>query len=93
MRKLYLCIGILMVCLLAKPNVGSARDSLTNFNNDDQAQTVSGVVKDNEGNAVPGVNIVLKGTATGTITDSNGNYSINVPGGDAVLIRSNKRMP
>ncbi len=89
MRKLYLCIGILMVCLLAKPNVGAARDSLTNFSiDDDQTQTVSGVVKDNEGIAIPGVNIVLKGTATGTITDSNGNYTLSVPGGDAILIFS-----
>jgi iron complex outermembrane receptor protein len=51
------------------------------------AQTVSGVVSDASG-PIPGVNILVKGTATGTQTDFDGNYSLNVSSADAVLVFS-----
>ena len=45
-----------------------------------QQQTVSGRITDSEtGEPMPGVNVLVKGTSTGTITDVNGNYTINVP--------------
>lgn len=48
--------------------------------------TVSGTITSAEdGMPIPGVNIVVKGTTTGTTTDFDGNYSINVPNSDAVL--------
>lgn len=41
------------------------------------------------GNGLPGVNILVKGTQTGTSTDPNGNFLINVPEGkNAVLVVS-----
>ncbi|WP_419212043.1 SusC/RagA family TonB-linked outer membrane protein [Maribacter sp. X9] len=40
--------------------------------------TVSGTVSDGAG-PIPGVNVILKGTNTGTSTDFDGNYTINVP--------------
>ncbi len=43
-----------------------------------QATTVSGSVKDAAGTALPGVNIVVKGTVAGTISDVAGNYSLTV---------------
>nr|WP_321452664.1 TonB-dependent receptor [uncultured Carboxylicivirga sp.] len=50
--------------------------------------TVSGEVKDNKGEPLPGVSIIIKGTTVGTITDINGLYSlINVPS-TATLIYS-----
>lgn len=52
------------------------------------AQTVSGKVTDEAGDPMPGVNILLKGTNTGTSTDINGKYSIEVPSEDAVLVFS-----
>jgi len=48
-------------------------------------KTITGVVKDDTGVTLPGVNIVLKGTTQGTITDIDGNYTIEVPGEDAIL--------
>lgn len=42
------------------------------------AQTISGNVTDNLGSPLPGVNIIEKGTTNGTVTDFNGNFSINV---------------
>jgi TonB-linked SusC/RagA family outer membrane protein len=49
-----------------------------------QSVQVSGTVSDDAG-AMPGVNIVVKGTTIGTITGINGNYTITVPNKDAVL--------
>jgi len=37
---------------------------------------------------LPGANVVVKGTTTGTITDSDGNYTIEVPTADAILVFS-----
>jgi iron complex outermembrane receptor protein len=51
------------------------------------AQTVSGTVSDASG-PLPGVNILVKGTTTGTQTDFDGNYSLDVGSDDAVLVFS-----
>ncbi|UII25852.1 carboxypeptidase-like regulatory domain-containing protein [Fulvivirga maritima] len=39
-----------------------------------EKQVVKGIVKDGEGEVMPGVNIVLKGTEIGTVTDINGYF-------------------
>ncbi len=51
------------------------------------AQTsVSGTVTSSDnGAAMPGVNVVVKGTTIGTVTDIEGNYKLNVSGNDAAL--------
>jgi len=52
---------------------------------------VSGKVSDDEGVALPGVNVVLKGTSTGVVTDANGAYTLPIAGElvpSAVLIFS-----
>lgn len=54
-----------------------------------QERTVTGKVIASEGEeTLPGVNIVIQGTTRGAVTDINGNYSIVVPGPDAVLVYS-----
>lgn len=50
-------------------------------------EDVSGVVKDNTGNPLPGVNIIEKGTRNGVSTDSDGSYKIKVKEG-ATLVYS-----
>ncbi len=49
------------------------------------AQTITGTVTDQGGAPLPGVNVVEKGTVNGTSTDFDGNYSITVSSGNAVL--------
>ncbi|MEI9921534.1 MAG: TonB-dependent receptor [Bacteroidota bacterium] len=49
---------------------------------------VKGTVTDEAGNAMPGVNIVVKGTSNGTTTDANGLYNISVADNNAVLVFS-----
>ena len=46
---------------------------------------VSGVVKDNTGNPLPGVNIIEKGTQNGVSTDSDGSYKIKVREGSTLV--------
>jgi len=53
-----------------------------------QEITITGKVTDEDGNPLPGVNIIIKGTSTGTITDLDGNYSIEVEYPDAILVFS-----
>ncbi len=50
-----------------------------------QARTVTGNLTDENGDPLPGVNVLLKGTTTGTVTDIDGNYSLEVPSEGAVL--------
>lgn len=50
---------------------------------------MSGKVSSTEdGSALPGVNVVIKGTTSGTVTDGDGNYKLNVPSGGVSLIFS-----
>ncbi len=51
-------------------------------------RTVAGKVTSASGEALPGVSITLKGTTQGTITNTNGEYTLNVPDNDAVLVFS-----
>ncbi len=50
-----------------------------------QQRTVTGKVTSEDGSPMPGVNIVLQGTTTGTMSGSDGSYSISVSGPGAVL--------
>ncbi len=52
-------------------------------------QTITGkVTSATDNTSLPGVSVSVKGTTNGTTTDANGNYSLNVPAGDATLIFS-----
>ncbi|NPA37657.1 MAG: SusC/RagA family TonB-linked outer membrane protein [Chlorobi bacterium] len=51
--------------------------------------TVTGqVTTPDDPKGLPGVNVYIKGTTTGTITDINGNYSIDVPDNNEILVFS-----
>ncbi|MGD9994428.1 MAG: SusC/RagA family TonB-linked outer membrane protein [Salinivirgaceae bacterium] len=55
-----------------------------------QAQLkVNGVITSGEDKQpLPGANVIIKGTTTGTIADFDGRYSLDVPSADAVLVFS-----
>ena len=56
------------------------------FNVMAQDRTISGtVVGEESGESLPGVNVILKGTTQGTVTDIEGNYSLSVPEGAETL--------
>lgn len=75
MRK-FLLLGFLSICVLIQTTQA-------------QDRTVSGKVASSEDGApLPGVNVVLKGTTTGSVTDVDGNYSLKVPATGGTLIFS-----
>ncbi|HEY5747828.1 MAG TPA: TonB-dependent receptor [Chryseolinea sp.] len=53
-----------------------------------QQTKISGKVTSADNEVLPGVNVIIKGTSEGTVTDANGVYTLNVPGPDATLIFS-----
>ncbi len=55
-----------------------------------QERTITGKVTSQEdGTGLPGVNVILKGTTYGTVTNVDGNYSLAVPASaDGVLVFS-----
>ncbi len=53
-----------------------------------QERTVSGKVTDETGEGLPGVNVLVKGTTNGVVTDLDGNYKINVSEGSSMLVFS-----
>ncbi len=65
---------ILLIFLLALPGLLLA-----------QERTVSGTVKDATGSAMPGVSVMIKGTALGTTTDGDGVYNLTMTSGTLVF--------
>ncbi|RYY35584.1 MAG: TonB-dependent receptor [Sphingobacteriaceae bacterium] len=73
--KLKLCLGmVLLICFIS--NAYSQTLSLT------------GKVTNKQGEPLPGASITVKGTTTGTMTNVDGRYNINVPQSGATLVVS-----
>ncbi len=53
-----------------------------------EARVISGTVKDQTGETIISASVVVKGTTLGTVTDFDGNYTIDVPDDAKVLIFS-----
>ena len=77
-QKISLCCLIAIVCCSC-PDVFSQ----------DTEKAVTGTVTDQtSGESLPGVNVLIKGTSTGTVTDVEGSYSINASNEDDTLVFS-----
>ncbi len=61
---------------------------IASFNYAMGQKTVTGRVTSEDGMVLPGVTVIVKGTSVGTVTDGNGQYSLNVPEGNDVLVYS-----
>lgn len=73
-----------LLCLLIIQGMASAE-----VVQQEQSIKVTGRVIDVDNQeGLPGVSIVVKGTSLGAMTDANGEYNIEVPSGDAVLVFS-----
>ncbi len=53
-----------------------------------QGLTITGIVTDESGAPMPGVNIVVQGTTSGVVTDVDGKYSINIANKEVVVVFS-----
>lgn len=65
----------------------TANDVTASMVDDLLQQTISGTVTDNTGAPLPGANVVVRGTTTGTQTDFDGNYTITANQGDVLVFR------
>jgi TonB-dependent starch-binding outer membrane protein SusC len=62
---------------------------VSNFLAHGQERAISGFVADSETKeGLPGVNILIKGTTSGTTTDANGNFQVTVPNENSTLVCS-----
>ncbi|MBO9571628.1 MAG: carboxypeptidase-like regulatory domain-containing protein, partial [Chitinophagaceae bacterium] len=55
---------------------------------DESVTPIKGVVRDAEGNPLGGINIVIKGTKRGVVTDAYGNFMIDAKEGEVLIISS-----
>ncbi|MEG2061506.1 MAG: carboxypeptidase-like regulatory domain-containing protein, partial [Alistipes sp.] len=53
-----------------------------------RTKIASGVVVDEKGTPIIGSNIIVKGTTSGTTSDSNGHFSLNVPASGKTIVAS-----
>ena len=53
-----------------------------------QSRTITGKVTDAQSEPLAGVNVVVKGTQLGTMTDMDGNFTLSVPNGSKELVAS-----
>jgi TonB-dependent SusC/RagA subfamily outer membrane receptor len=91
MRKHYVFMGmLLLLCHQVLPHGHEGYALNTSAGSPKGAAVavqVSGTVTEETGSPLPGVNVVVKGTSAGTVTDSDGKYSINAPD-DGMLVFS-----
>lgn len=67
---------------------GSSIESIEDEVAEAAAVIIRGKVTDDTGESLPGVNIVLKGTTNGAVTDLDGNFSLSIPDEGGTLIFS-----
>jgi len=76
MKKLYKVVSYLLLMIMIVSYASA------------QTTTVSGVVKDEAGLPIAGVNVIVKGTANGTSTDADGRFSLVAPNQSTILLFS-----
>ncbi len=71
--------------IVLSPEATSVETNVKLNNVTQQQNTVTGAIVDDNGEPLPGVTVMVKGTTNGTITDFDGNYSISGVPSDAIL--------
>lgn len=80
----YLCL------LLVAPIFPAAVQGMSPYGSIQQTTIhVTGIVtSEDDHQGLPGVNVLIKGTSQGTVTDADGDYTIDVPSNESVLVFS-----
>jgi TonB-linked SusC/RagA family outer membrane protein len=74
--------------IIGKHIIITPREEQLSLASEQQQKTVSGKVTDSSGSSLPGVSVVIKGTTSGTISDSDGKYTLSGVYGNATLVFS-----
>ena len=76
----FLLLLFVFSAVMASANSGSTTSSVMNsMQAEQQKKTVKGKVTDENGEAIPGATVLVKGTNIGGITDMDGKYLLEVP--------------
>lgn len=74
-------VAILLVLFLSVPLKGYSNEAFSSEGMQQNTVKVTGTVKDTNGEPIIGANVMVVGSATGVITDIDGNFTLNVPVG------------
>jgi hypothetical protein len=87
--KCFLSVGCLLTMSMIH-GISSAYASRAPYQLSEKntVRDITGKVTDEKGEGLPGVNILIKGSQLGTTTDSDGNFRLNVPNDNTVLVFS-----
>jgi TonB-linked SusC/RagA family outer membrane protein len=80
-------VGLILFFLLIGVGTASANVTYSQYSQQ-QSRTISGVIKDETGELLIGVNIRVKGSDTGTVTNTNGEFTLSVNESNPVLVFS-----
>ncbi|HLZ15681.1 MAG TPA: carboxypeptidase-like regulatory domain-containing protein, partial [Cyclobacteriaceae bacterium] len=82
-KRKFIIGGLLFFCLSMTTSLSMAQVTGVTM------KAISGKITSAEDNGpMPGVNVIIKGTANGTVTDADGNYKIGVASSDDVVVFS-----
>lgn len=62
------------------------RNEVSEFTSVQQAKKITGTVVDSKGEPIIGASVLVKGTSNGTITDVDGNFSLNASQGSVLVV-------
>lgn len=74
-----------MLCIATATGMEPCAGAVTEAN---QTRHIQGVITDSQGETLPGVNVLVKGTSIGAISDIDGKFTLQVPSPKSVLIIS-----
>jgi hypothetical protein len=90
MQKILPQLTRLLPCILAGMIMLSVQSAYAGSgSNSFQDRTITGrIISSDDQQGFPGVNIIVKGSTKGTVSDADGNYTIEVPSTESILVFS-----
>ncbi len=87
MKRNY-CLSLVLLALLGMsvPYSVVAADNALSSQSTQQAKTITGKVVDVAGEPIIGASVLVKGSGTGSVTDIDGKFSVEVPVGSTLVV-------
>jgi len=79
LKLLKISVLLLFVTFWGNQAMAEANSTQNSVQAEQQKKSVKGRVTDENGESIPGVSVLVKGTTAGTITDADGKYTLEVP--------------
>ena len=75
------------LCALTAPELYAGNNELNSqvMQTSQSIKSITGKIYDENNEAMIGVSVTVKGTTTGTVTDIDGNFNLNVPSGSSII--------